>query len=133
MLAKDHSRRESIGALLVRVARQTGEPRTVSDLARESGRSIRTFQDRCKAAGTNVKSCLDFMRCLKIVLATHGDWHPRETLSDYYADPRTVDRLARLGGLDGPHRPTVPEFLSRQRILRSVRVCEQVRRALSGR
>lgn len=86
------------------------DPMTVADLAAYGAFRVRTFQSRCKAAGVTAKACVDFVRCLRLVLS-ETRWNPQSDLSHYSKDYRTVRRLVRQGGLDRPSRPSVAQFL----------------------
>lgn len=122
--------------VLVRAAVQSGSHlNSVGDLAAAGGVSERTFREWCRAEKTGAKACLDCVRCLKLVMmvAAHGaEWDPRASLSKYYRDKRTVNRLLATGGLHQDAPPSVVDFLLHQRFVRSHRLRSEIYRAIEG-
>ncbi len=121
----------SLAELIVRFACERAfEPANVSVLAARLGFSERGLQYRCRAAGVSTKACLDFVRCLTLVIEEDAEWDPRAVLSQYASDHRTIERVMTVAGFDSLSRPTVAEFFQRQRFLASSGLVDDVRQRL---
>lgn len=105
---------EWLAWLLVTACAREEEPiRTVVDLASVSGYQPRTFQRKCALYGFKAKALLDFVTCARLVLDSYS-YPPVPTALFPDVDPRTAERLARVGGLITASRPHFTEFLARQ-------------------
>jgi hypothetical protein len=111
---------------------RSSPPRTVSELAARVGLATRSFQRICKTENVTAKCCVDLVRCLQIVHRERERWDPRALLSRYGLDGRTIDRLVHEGRLDPQTRPTVAEFIEKQRFLSSPKLREALRLALTA-
>jgi len=84
--------------------------------------------NRCTAAGVSVRSSLDFLRILRaIIRSEHDSWDLLSLLD--VIDQRSLMRLLDRGGVQQlcrDNRPTVEEFMSRQKFLQSRRLIEAI-------
>ena len=109
------------------------EAQSVARLAALRRLTVRTLQRRCREAKTTAKACVDFVRCLQIVLDTTVHWDPAAHLSVCTADARTIKRILASGGLEASVRPTLESFLQTQRLIASSAVLDDVRRTLAAK
>jgi DNA-binding response OmpR family regulator len=107
--------------LVVTIVTASNDPRTIHDWARIAGQSTATIESRCRAVHLSPKTSLDFARMLRAISLAHRLNLEIETVMD--ADPRTIRRLIRRGGLasDARHLTTVAAlnaFLDHQQFVR---------------
>ena len=122
---------QSLGELLVHaVVNGAFESHSIARLASLRRLTVRTLQRRCREARTTAKSCVDFVRCLQIILDTTAHWDPAAQLSLCAADTRTINRILDSAGLRTTTRPTLDAFLRAQRLIVCEEVLDDVRRRL---
>ena len=125
---------QSLGELLVQaVICGSFEAQSIAKLAALRRLTVRTLQRRCREAQTTAKACVDFVRCLQMVLDTTVHWDPAAQLSICTADARTIKRILGSGGLKASARPTLESFLRTQRLIASEAVLNDVRKTLAAK
>ena len=92
--------------------------------------SLRTLQRRCNATGTTAGDCLDFVWCVRARNTTARHWDPQSELAHYCTDQRTLRQLLEKAGFTGASKPTLAEFLNRQRIITAPKLLQELRDAL---
>jgi hypothetical protein len=124
---------QSLGELLVHaVVYSSFEAQSIARLAALRRMTVRTLQRRCRDAETTAKACIDFVRCLQLVLDTTVQWDPAAQLSICTADARTIKRIVASGGLKTSARPSLDSFLRAQRLIASEAVLNDVRSGLAA-
>jgi hypothetical protein len=127
------TRRVSLAALAVDIARLSRLPRNQEELATASGWAVRTLRLKSESAKTSPKALLDFIWCLKTVCTRDGPWDPELALLDYKRDPRTIDRLLHTARLDTRSRPSVRHFVEHQCFITSRALRDEICLALRRR
>jgi hypothetical protein len=123
---------QSLGELLVHaVVDGPFEAHSIARLASLRRLTVRTLQRRCCEARTTAKACVDFVRCLQIILDTTTHWDPAAQLSLCAADTRTINRILVSAGLRTETRPTLDGFLGAQRLIVCDEVLDDIRRRLA--
>jgi len=119
-----------LGQLLVEAAARETQIATVRSLAELIGLGVRTFQSRCKSAGTSGKAFLDFTRCLRIVLCTEF-WDPVAAIAAHYRDGRTIARVEQRGYLfQNSKRPEALTFIQCQQFIQAEAILRDARLAI---
>lgn len=111
-------------ALVARACLQSSELRTVHQLARRVNMSLRSLQRKCRSNGICAKQALDFVRCAAVVIDSTDDWRTEALFPDL--DPRTAARLSDIAALDSISRPSIEDFMCRQRAITEPRFCRQL-------
>jgi hypothetical protein len=125
---------ERLGSLIAGTLDAEDDPRTLVMWAQAAGVSTRTLQYVCSAAGVPAAACRDLARLVRLVGLTvlrNERWDPFAQLN---ADPRTVGRLIRHGGLSpGRTPPDLETFIAGQSLVRSSALLQALREHLRSR
>jgi hypothetical protein len=115
----------------------TGSPsdvRTLNAWGQQVGVSRGALRVWCKAAGVSARSCLDFLRVLRaVIVSEHRPWDLLNILD--VVDQRSLAQLLDRGGirkLCEKRRPTVSEFLTRERYLENGQLRQAIARRLEA-
>jgi len=113
---------------IVLATNSTRDPRTLTAWGQSIGVSRGALRVWCTAAGVSARSSLDFLRILRaIIRSEHDSWDLLSLLD--VVDQRSLMRLLDRGSvrqLCRDNRPTVEEFMSRQKFLKGRRLVEAI-------
>lgn len=129
-VALSHSA-ERVAHAIVQATDSPADPRTLNAWGQHVGVSRGALRVWCTAAGVSARSCLDFLRVLRAVLVSEReDWDLLDVLD--VVDQRTLVQLLDRGGIRDMRRrrPSVRDFLARQRFIDDERLISAVKRQL---
>lgn len=122
---------ERVARAIVRGASSPRDLRTLNDWGQHVGVSRGALRVWCAAAGVPARSCLDFLRVLRAVLTpSHETWDLLSILD--VVDQRSLTQLMSRGGIREmrQRRPSLSDFLARQRFIQHQRLVQAIRRQL---
>jgi hypothetical protein len=127
---------DRLAKAIVEATRSPTDPRTLAAWGLGVGVSRGALRVWCKAAGVSARSCLDFLRVLRVVLLSENHtWDLFSTLD--VVDERSLIRLLDRGCVRELSRsekpPSVDEFLAVQRFLDNHQVIHAVSSRLNAR
>lgn len=123
---------ERVAKAIVLATSSPTDLRTLNAWGQFVGASRGALRAWCQAAGVSARSCLDLLRVLRAVVKSHDSpWEPRHVLD--VVDQRTLVQLlnrGKVGGLFRGARPSLVDFLSRQRYVVDHAVIDAVTRLM---
>ena len=103
---------------------------SVEQLAAATQITARTIERRCESAGVQARNVVGFALCARaIVSLSEDEWDPQLLFPD--KDPRTAQKLCRVGGLLCASCPTLADFIGRQQFLPSPVMKQRLQERLS--
>jgi len=106
--------------------------RTIEYWGRAIAVSPGALRNWCAVARLSPRRSLVLARLLRATLLSAGrPWEPRHVLD--VAEPRTLRRMLRLGGLESTMAPTVGQLLSAQTLISDSFALDALRTSLRGR
>lgn len=132
-LAISHSAERVANAIVLGTSSPT-DLRTLNAWGQHVGVSRGALRVWCTAAGAPARSCLDFLRVLRaVLLPAHEPWDLLSILD--VVDQRSLTQLLDRGRVRDmrQHKPSIGDYLARQRFIRDDRLIHAVTRRLHGR
>lgn len=127
---------DRLAGAIVLATRSPADPRTLSAWGQQIGVSRGTLRVWCRAAHTQARACLDFLRLLRAVYVSQGHtWDLFSLLN--VVDERSVGRLLDRGRLrelsQRARPPSVDEFMAAQHFIHNADVVAAVSKRLSAK
>jgi hypothetical protein len=116
---------------LVSIACRSQRPiLSVEELAAATRLTARSIERRCESAGVRARNVVAFALCVRAIAEMSiDDWNPELLFPD--RDPRTAQRMCRIGGLCSSACPSLAEFISKQQFLPSAALKQRLEARLS--